>query len=152
MSQERPEVLSRSVQETDLWLKELREDLHLENPKQAYGALRAVLHALRDRLTVDEAVHLSAQMPLMLVGVLFDGWRPAATPTNIRTREKFIACVKEHAHGHSEFDPAAATLGVFRLLERKIEPGQIRKILAQLPEDLRAFWQENRDTNTGRAA
>jgi uncharacterized protein (DUF2267 family) len=142
MSQNRPEVLSRSVQETDIWLKELTEEMRLNNPNQAYGALRGVLHALRDRLTVDEAAHLAAQMPDMVRGIYYDGWKPAALPNNIRTRNEFIENVRERVRGHSELDPNFAIQCVFRLLERKIEAGQIRKIVDQLPPELREFWPE----------
>ena len=142
MSQDRPEVLTRSVQETDIWLKELKDELRLENPNQAYGALRAVLHALRDRLTVDMAAHLAAQLPAMITGIYYDGWKPAAVPNAIRTRSEFIQNVRDRASGHDELDPGFAIQGVVHLLERKIEPGQIRKILSQLPEELRGFWSE----------
>ena len=142
MSQDRPEVLSRSVQETDVWLKELKECLKVDTPDQAYGALRAVLHALRDRLTVDMAAHLSAQLPAMLRGIFFDGWKPSKTPDDIRTPQEFIADVAQRARGHQEFDPNHAARGVLQLLERKMTPGQIEKIVEQLPEELKAYWRD----------
>jgi len=37
------------------------EQLHIEDRHDAYGALRSVLHLLRDRLTPEQAVHLGAQ-------------------------------------------------------------------------------------------
>ena len=150
MSQNRPEVLSRSVQETDLWLKELAEDMRLENQSQAYGALRAVLHALRDRLTVDMAAHLASQFPLVVTGIFFDGWKPAQSPTSsIQTRADFIEAVRERAHGHGEFDPNHAAISVLRLLEKKVSPGQIEKVVDQLPADLKDYW---RQLGTSRAA
>ena len=54
------EVFDKTVQTTNAWLKEIMEvtgpDRH-----RAYRVLAAVLHALRDRLTVDEAAQLGAQ-------------------------------------------------------------------------------------------
>ncbi|WP_316164957.1 MULTISPECIES: DUF2267 domain-containing protein [unclassified Bradyrhizobium] len=43
-------ALDHSVQETNVWLKAIDEQLALESRHHAYNALRAVLHALRDRL------------------------------------------------------------------------------------------------------
>ncbi|HEV7368217.1 DUF2267 domain-containing protein [Arenibaculum sp.] len=143
MSQNRPEVLSRSVQETDTWLKELADELRVENANQAYGALRAVLHAVRDRLPVDMSAHLAAQFPVMVAGIYYDGWKPAAVPNGIRSSGEFIENVRDRSRGHEELDPAFSIQCVFRLIERKVEPGQIRKLVDQLPEDLRELWPGN---------
>ena len=43
-------ALDHTVQETNVWLKGVEQELRLDNRQQAYNALRAVLHALRDRL------------------------------------------------------------------------------------------------------
>jgi uncharacterized protein (DUF2267 family) len=44
-------TLEHTVQETNIWLNALAEQLHFKDRHHAYSALRAVLHALRDRLT-----------------------------------------------------------------------------------------------------
>jgi hypothetical protein len=49
-------VLDRTVQETNVWLRIVAEQLHFEDRQHAYIALRAVLHALRDRLPPEVAV------------------------------------------------------------------------------------------------
>jgi uncharacterized protein (DUF2267 family) len=51
-----------------------------ERRTQSYAALRAIMHALRDRLTVNEAVQLGAQLPILLRGVYYDGWAPSKAP------------------------------------------------------------------------
>lgn len=51
----------------------------------AYNALRAVLHALRDRLPPDVAVHLGAQLPMLVRGIYYEGWYMAGKPTKERT-------------------------------------------------------------------
>jgi uncharacterized protein (DUF2267 family) len=142
MSVHRPEVLSRTVQETDSWLEELREDLGLENHSQSYGALRSVLHALRDRLTVDMAVHLSAQMPVLLAGIYFDGWKPSQTPNDIERWDEFVADVALRAAGHDELDPNLAAQAVFALLERRLTPGQVEKVVGELPKQLQEIWRD----------
>ena len=52
-----------TLQKTQIWLNDLMSELDWEDkPDKAYFALRTVLHALRDRLTVEEAVQLGAQL------------------------------------------------------------------------------------------
>jgi uncharacterized protein (DUF2267 family) len=45
-----------TVQTTHVWLNELLGLLRWQDPHRAYLALRAVLHALRDRLSVGHGV------------------------------------------------------------------------------------------------
>jgi len=51
--------LDNAVQKTNIWLKDLMERMRWEDRHRAYSALRVVLHALRDHLTVDEVVALA---------------------------------------------------------------------------------------------
>ncbi len=46
-------AVDHSVQQINIWLKTLGEELHSEDRHDAYRALRAVLHVLRDRLTAE---------------------------------------------------------------------------------------------------
>jgi hypothetical protein len=64
-------------------------ELESNDQHQAYSALRAVLHAVRDRITVDEAAHLGAQLPLLIRGIYCEGWHPAATPRKERHCQQF---------------------------------------------------------------
>jgi len=64
------DVFDASLQKTQVWFNDLMSELGWqEQPQKAYLALRAALHALRDRLTVEEAVHLGAQLPILIRGV-----------------------------------------------------------------------------------
>ncbi len=141
MSQNRPEVLSRSIQITDTWLKELMDDLDLQNPSQAYAVLRPVLHALRDRLTVQQAAHLAAQFPAMVVGIYYDGWDPEAVPKKIRDADAFLDDVQSRAQPNDLPDPQRCTAAVFRLLDRKLSPGAFAKAAEQLPQSVREVAQ-----------
>ena len=52
------EVFDETLHKTNVWLKEIAQVLGPDRHR-AYHALRAVLHCLRDRLTVDEATQLA---------------------------------------------------------------------------------------------
>jgi uncharacterized protein (DUF2267 family) len=62
-------ALDHTVQETNIWLKRIQDEFQLENGQQAHSALRAVLHALRDRLPPDVAIKLGAQLPILIRGI-----------------------------------------------------------------------------------
>ena len=67
------------------WLKVVGERLGTEDRTYTYRVLRAWLHLVRDRLTVDSAVHLAAQLPEFLRGVYFEGWVPSRVPIRYDT-------------------------------------------------------------------
>jgi uncharacterized protein (DUF2267 family) len=70
MSKTEPSIIEHSIEKTRIWLSEVDEELGGEDRECAYRALRAVLHALRDRLTVDVSAKLAAQLPTLIRGVL----------------------------------------------------------------------------------
>ena len=51
-----PTTIAHAIQQTQEWLKELRDNGGLASEAEAHSVLRAVLHQLRDRLTLGEAV------------------------------------------------------------------------------------------------
>jgi uncharacterized protein (DUF2267 family) len=61
--------------------------------RSAYRALRSVLHVLRNRLTPEQAVHLGAQLPLLVRGIFYDGWRIAGKPSDERQPVEFATLV-----------------------------------------------------------
>ena len=54
-----PPTITNAVQTTQTWLNELCENGELADTSEAVAVLRCVLHQLRDRLTLEEAVDLS---------------------------------------------------------------------------------------------
>src|SRR5436309_348131 len=65
-------IFDHTVEETHEWLLDVMDELAFRDEHKAQRILRAVLHALRDRLTVNEAVQLAAQFPALLRGFYFE--------------------------------------------------------------------------------
>src|SRR6056297_1319732 len=82
--------LRQTAHETQKWLNDLAAREPFENAEQTYSMLRAVLHAVRDRLTAEEAAHFSAQLPMLVRGFYFEGWRPALAPNDFDTQAEFL--------------------------------------------------------------
>src|SRR3974390_2829153 len=82
-------ALDHTVQETNVWLKAVQEELGLDNRQQAYSALRAALHSLRDRLPPEVAIKLAAQLPILVRGIYYENWGGAGPSTKERHVEAF---------------------------------------------------------------
>ena len=136
------EGLDHTVHVTHAWINDLDERLGWENQARTYRLLRAVLHALRDRLQVNEAADLAAQLPSLLRGVYYEQWRPAKTPLKNRSKAGFIATVEDSFKIDPLEKPAQAIMTVFDLLSEKITGGEVDDVRHALPEDLRNLWPE----------
>ncbi|MEX2671675.1 MAG: DUF2267 domain-containing protein [Phycisphaeraceae bacterium] len=130
-------------QKSHQWLKELEEIGQFQSEEQAYSACRAVLHALRDRLTVGEAAHLASELPMLIRGFYYEGWKPSGSPVTVRDRDTFIKSVRDQLRNNVAFDPEDAVRAVFTLLERKVSEGEIQDVKQVLPEPIRTLWPEH---------
>lgn len=142
--------IAHTLQQTQEWLKELRDNADLDDEDAALALLRAVLHQLRDRLTPEEAVGLGAQLPTLLRGYFFEGWKPTRTPEKIRSKEKFLDGVTLKLLPRP-IAPERAVKDVFALLAHHCDPGEISQVIDQLPADIKALWPEGSRTFKQRA-
>jgi uncharacterized protein (DUF2267 family) len=136
------DVFDTTLQKTHLWLKDIMQELHTDSRQQAYSVLRATLHTLRDRMTVEGAVKLGAQLPMLIRGMYYEGWTMAGKPVKERHTEEFLAHMREHFRNDGDLDAARAVRAVFKVLGRRVSKGEIKDIGPLLPKDLRAFWSE----------
>lgn len=135
--------LSHACQQAQEWVKELSSRPPFEVEEQAYSYLRAVLHALRDRLTVEEAVHLAAHLPTLIRGVYYEGWKPSRAPQKIRTVDEFCRHVEDGFGGVQPaggVDTLAGTEAVLGFLEQHVDAGEMEHVRSQLPKELRALF------------
>lgn len=133
------DVLDSTLQKTNIWLKEIESLLHADDKPKAYAALRAVLHALRDCMPVEEAAKFASQMPLLMRGVFFDGWKPRRKPLRM-TRGRFFAAIREALRNQVALDPALAARAVIKTLENHLSAGEIAAVRRILPSEVRDFW------------
>src|SRR5205823_5135408 len=110
MSEQGLEVLEATYQKAQEWIGQVATILHLDKG-DAYKALRAVLLTLRDRLPAEEAVHFGAQLPMLLRGLYYEGWKPLETPIKM-SREEFLQAVQEKIVMEGIADPVRFTEGV----------------------------------------
>jgi uncharacterized protein (DUF2267 family) len=136
------ESLEHTVQITHRWINDLDKRLGWNNKPRAYRLLKAVLHALRDWVRLTEAVDLAAQLPELLRGAYYEGWRPAATPVKHRGKADFLARIDAAFKADPLPRTGQAVMAVFQLLSEKISAGEIDHVRHALPEDLKNLWPE----------
>ena len=129
-----------TLHKTHHWLEEIMIDMGWQDQQKAYVLLRATLHALRDRLSPQRAVNLSAQLPMLIRGFFFEGWHLENKPLKYRHKNKFLQLVSKEAPSIKEDEIERAVTSVFHRLSVELSPGEAAKVRKMLPEDLRELW------------
>ena len=142
MSQTGMPEFDATVQEANVWLNDVAQEMGRPDKRVAYHALRGVLHALRDRMPVNEVFDLSAQLPLIIRGIFFEGYRPSGKPDKLSQAE-FVARVRMELDMVGGDNPVHAAEAVFTALERHITRGELDQIRSILPADVRQLWPEH---------
>lgn len=134
------EVFDRTLQATNTWLKSLMGRLATENRPACFAALRATLHALRDRLPVTEAAQLGAQLPILVRGVYYEGWQPARTPVADASLAGFLAQMRGELRMDPKVDMERLARAVLAEVAERVTPGEIADVIAALPPEIRPLW------------
>lgn len=133
------EVFDRTIHKTNIWLKDLMEILGCTDRQEAYAALRATLHSLRDRLTIEETAQFAAQLPMLIRGFYYEGWDPTGKPVKERHRDEFLARVQRELERY-EIDPEQVARGVFMVVANRISEGEVEDVEHLLPREIRDLW------------
>lgn len=134
-------VFDTTVQETNTWLNEISSEMGDPRKKVAYHALRGVLFALRDRLTQEEVFDLSAQLPLLIRGIFFEGYHPAGKPAKYSIDE-FIQRVNQELQVAGPVKTIPAIKAVLKIMEQHISAGEMEDIRDSVSADFREFWTD----------
>jgi uncharacterized protein (DUF2267 family) len=133
-------VFDTTVQDANLWLEEVESQLGHCERQEAYVALRATLHALRDRLPAQAAVNFAAQLPMILRGLYFEGWTLPEKPDRSYGVAEFAEAVRSELPPRYRFDPVLTSRAAFSAVAKFTSAGEAEKIMAQLPPPLRDLW------------
>ncbi|MCA6112308.1 DUF2267 domain-containing protein [Bradyrhizobium cenepequi] len=139
------EVFDRTIHLTNSWLDEIMETLPRDR-QVAWHALGAVLRTIRDRVPIELAAHLGAQLPLMVRGTYYDRFRPSDAPQNWRSAEQFLSIITAELSSTRPVSATDAAHAVFQVLNHYVDPGQVEKVRHALPEEVRAMWPQSKRT------
>lgn len=134
-------TFDKTLQVTHSWLNDLASDLGWEDKHKVFQALRITLHALRDRITVDQASKLASQLPILLIGFFYEDWQPASTPHKERTKEAFLGHIQNHLEQiYPDIDSDRVVRAVFKLIATRVSAGEIEDVKSMLPKQLKELW------------
>ncbi len=138
------------AQEGHAFVKLLAQELyHPEEVNRAGIVLRAVLHALRDRISIEENFDVISQLPMFIKAIYVDQWKYRDKVDRLKSMDEFDQKVKEEQqkYGESDFnwdesteEIVTRTIGL--ISEKYWSEGLIEDIKANLPKNLHRIFDK----------
>lgn len=128
--------------EGNRFVNEVADELATDR-NSAARILRAVLHAVRDRIPPDDAIEFAQGLPMALKGLYIDQYDPSVTPVVIRNVDEFLDFIYWKDGISASFDFTSrdsiiyALQAVFRVLSRNMDRGQVEQIKHMLNIEIR---------------
>jgi uncharacterized protein (DUF2267 family) len=132
-------ALDHAMHTAHAWINDVARELDTEDREFAYRVLRAWLHTLRDRLTVEASAHFAAQLPDLIRGIFYAGWNPNTVPEKYDAQAYAVRFLREaNISSHDVAKVAAATTAAAL---HHLPRAQMDKALGQLPTEIRTLLQ-----------
>jgi uncharacterized protein (DUF2267 family) len=130
-------ALNHALDTAHTWINDVAKQLDTHDREFAYRVLRAWLHTLRDRLTVEASAHFAAQLPDLIRGVFYAGWNPSAVPQKYDAHAFAVRFLREANISLHDVDKVAAAITAAAF--HQLPPAHMDKVLDQLPPDIRTL-------------
>jgi uncharacterized protein (DUF2267 family) len=129
-------TFNTTVDKTNRILKEIEQAFGWphERRNQSYAALRAVLHTLRDRLTVDEGAQFAAQLPMLVRGLYYEGWDPSRVPQKM-SKEEFLGQVRQEFRYDVKGGVEQVIHSVLDSLRLHVTEGEWKGVKSSVPKE-----------------
>ena len=118
-----------------------------QDPKRALRITKAVLHALRNKISPEESLQMISQLPLYVKAIYVDNWKLHTSDVKIRHVEDFLGLVKKELGVTKDHDlrnlkdTEDATRAVFKVLQNHVSKGEIQDIKNTLPRELSELFE-----------
>jgi len=128
-----------AVRGTEDWIEDLKQRLDWHDRERVYLALLTALHALRDCLGRDEAVHVGAHLPTLLRGLYYEGWHTSQKKTSA-SRPAFLLRIHDGVHRDPAVDPEQVARAALALLAARLPAAELEDAKAATPPALHNLW------------
>jgi uncharacterized protein (DUF2267 family) len=145
-----PTAFNKYADQGNLFLNQLSDELNMaENKPRTLRILKAVFHAIRNRISAEESTHFIAQLPMVLKALYVDGWKIGQKTTHRSTHQDFIEDVYQLSGGAEgafkrKDEVERYVRAVLDSLSHYISEGEMADIAAMLPPQLRPYFQQYR--------
>lgn len=127
------------------YVNELARDLgHPEEKERVLIIWRSVMHTVRDRIHLGEAMQLMDPLPMIFKGIYVEGWKyNEKPPLGFTTIEEMKDEVKklQAQHGEEEFPWRKPTKEIISMtinsLKRYMNESQLQHLQDQLPKEIK---------------
>lgn len=142
-----PLNFDKFCQEANAFIGKLAQRLgYPEEKKRTMIVLRAVLHTIRDRITMAESLDLISQLPMILKAVYVEQWKYSEKPPlQYETLEEMKRKIKHEQMrlGERQFDWQLSTeeimSTVIDCLGDYLTQGQINDLRDQMPKEVKDY-------------
>lgn len=141
--------INKYADDAHVFLRQVAKELgNRDDVDHAARVTVAVLHTLREKISVEESIHLISQLPLILKGVYVDGWditREFMSEAN--TLEEFLDEIREHAPRTAERDfgdnrqTRENVMAVLRVMRSYVSEGEMNHIKQQMPKSIAVLFE-----------
>lgn len=135
-------VVNRNIEMTNIWLNEISQEMDQIDKDEAWACMNAVLRTVRDRIPVDEVADFAAQLPTLIRGAYYEGWRPSEAPHRWRHKEEYLSAIQEKLHGRENLNAEQAARAVLSVTARHINPDELHKIKSIHPKEVWDLWPQ----------
>ncbi|NBB76591.1 MAG: DUF2267 domain-containing protein [Bacteroidetes bacterium] len=133
----------KTANEATSWVQQIAKKAgQPDRPDWALSALKSVLQTLRDRTPLQEVFHLSAQMPVLIRGLYFEGYKPTGKPDKMNAKQ-FLERIESDLGENNEISAEQALYAVLNLLYEKISEGEMEDIRRSMPADIQKLWAKS---------
>ena len=133
----------KTANEATSWVQQIAKKAgQPDRPDWALSALKSVLQTLRDRTPLQEVFHLSAQMPVLIRGLYFEGYKPTGKPDKMNAKQ-FLARIESDLGENNNISAEQALYAVLKLLYEKISEGEMEDIRRSMPADIQKLWAKS---------
>ena len=132
-------ALDHAMDAAHKWIGDVAKEFDTEDREFAYRVLRAWLHTLRDRLTVEASAHFAAQLPDLIRGIYYQAWNPNAVPAKYDAEAYTVRFARDANIALDDVGKAAAAATAAVLHHLPVT--QMDKALGQLPTEIRNILQ-----------
>ena len=133
-------VFERTNHEAHEWVNDLAGRTGWTNEREVLRLLRTVLAKVRDHLPVNEMAQFSAQLPIILRGMFFEGWQPKMTPVQERHASAFVAAINDEVGEVLDYQGIMDIKATFSVINAHVSRGEVEDVRACLPQELRELW------------